>query len=112
MEVIRGCAERLRHLKKYAEGDLGNRSFYFRGAGNTMNLKAQNLAIFTQISEGLDEVTWGHHFKDGDFSRWFRSQIKDPHLAGETQRIEQRSDLSISEARRLICELIRARYTL
>lgn len=109
---IPGRAERLRHLRKYAEGNLGKHSFYFRGPEKKLNLKAQNLAIFIQISEGLDEMTWGHHLKHGDYSRWFRLQIKDPHLADETERIERRSDLGIGEARRLVCELISARYTM
>lgn len=34
------------------------RSFYFRGPGNRHNLKAQNLAIFSQIADGIDEETW------------------------------------------------------
>jgi hydroxymethylpyrimidine pyrophosphatase-like HAD family hydrolase len=112
MEVIAGHSERLRHLRKYAEGDLGNHSFYFIGPENKLRLKAQNLILFSQISEGLDEETWNFHFKRGDFSRWFSQQIKDQHLASETHRIEQRTDLIPQEARRLVCELIRVRYAI
>ncbi|MEO7165123.1 MAG: phosphoglycolate phosphatase, partial [Bdellovibrionia bacterium] len=112
MESIPGHSERLRHLRKYAEGDLGNHSFYFRGRDHHLNLKAQNLLIFNQISEGLDEETWDYHFRQGDYSRWFRSRVKDEHLADETHRIEQRRDLKPNEARNLICELIRARYAI
>jgi HAD superfamily hydrolase (TIGR01484 family) len=112
MEVIVGHSERLRHLRKYAEGDLGNHSFYFTGPHNKLRLKAQNLILFSQISEGLDEETWTFHFKRGDYSHWFRQRIKDPFLANETHRIEQRQDLKSREARKLVCELIRARYAI
>jgi uncharacterized protein (DUF2384 family) len=41
---IPGRTQHRRHLRKYAEGDLGpERSFYFRGRDGKLNLKAQNL---------------------------------------------------------------------
>jgi HAD superfamily hydrolase (TIGR01484 family) len=112
LETIRGNEDLFRHLRKYAEGDLGNHSFYFRGREGHLNLKAQNLLFFNQISEGLDEATWSHHFKNGDYSRWFRQHVKDEFLADETQRLERRVDLSPQDARTLVCEMIRARYTI
>ena len=37
-------SERRRHLRKYAQGELGpDRSFYFRGPEGKLNLRAQNL---------------------------------------------------------------------
>ncbi|MDD3448534.1 MAG: HAD-IIB family hydrolase [Gammaproteobacteria bacterium] len=105
-------AERIRHQRKYAEGDLRWRSFYFRGPEQRHNLKAQNLAIFCQIAEGIDDDVWMFHLRRGDYSNWFRHAIKDDHLARETARIECRNDLAAAETRKLICELIRARYTL
>ncbi len=36
-----------------------------------MNLKAQNLMIFLQIAEGIDDVTWMHHLRKKDYSDWF-----------------------------------------
>lgn len=46
-------ALRRRHLRKYAEGDLGaDRSFYFPGRDGKLNLKAQNLIAFMQIADG------------------------------------------------------------
>ncbi len=48
-------AERRRHRRKYAEGELRpDLCFYFRGPEGKLNLKAQNLAIFLQIADGLD----------------------------------------------------------
>ena len=102
-----------RHTRKYAEGDLGaERSFFFRGPGNRHNLRAQNLMIFAQMAEGIDEETWMFHLRRGDYSRWFRSSVKDRYLSEQTERIEQRHDLQPAETRRLIRSLIDARYTL
>ena len=52
-------AERRRHLRKYAEGDLGaDQSFYFRGPDGQANLRAQNLQLFLQLADGVDDETW------------------------------------------------------
>jgi hypothetical protein len=112
MKPERGRAERLRHLRKYAEGDLRSHSFYFRGPDGRLNLKAQNLAVFCQIAEGIDEATWMFHLRRGDYSRWFRSSVKDSYLADEAERVERRQDLAPAQTRALIRELVDARYTL
>jgi HAD superfamily hydrolase (TIGR01484 family) len=112
MRPERGRAERIRHLRKYAEGNLGWHSFYFRGPDARHNLKAQNLGVFCQMAEGIDEATWLFHLRRGDYSRWFRGAIKDGYLADEAERIERRPDLSAQQTRALIRELVHARYTL
>ena len=112
IKCLLGSAERIRHRRKYAEGNMRYRSFYFRGPDNRHNLKAQNLAVFAQIAEGIDEATWLFHLRRGDYSRWFRGSVKDSSLAEQAERIEQRQDLRPSETRRLIRSLIEARYTL
>jgi hydroxymethylpyrimidine pyrophosphatase-like HAD family hydrolase len=112
MKLASGRAERIRHLRKYAEGNMRNDSFYFRGPAGRHNLKAQNLVIFSQIAEGIDEETWLFHLRRGDYSRWFRYAVKDPYLAEQTERIEQRQDLQAAETRELIRSFIEARYTL
>ena len=105
--------QRRRHQRKYAEGELPeNRSFYFRGPGHRLNLRAQNLILFIQIAEGIDDDTWLHHLRQGDYSRWFREAIKDDKLADETSKIEAAPELSASQSRRLIKELVEKRYTL
>ena len=49
---------RARHIRKYAEGALGeDKSFYFRGPANALNLRAQNLTIFMQMADGVDDET-------------------------------------------------------
>lgn len=112
LRAQRGRSERLRHRRKYAEGHLRWHSFYFRGPDGRHNLKAQNLAVFCQIAQGIDEVTWMFHLKRGDYSNWFRNAIKDEFLASEAQRIERRTDLSPWQTREAIRELVNARYTL
>ncbi|MGQ3684628.1 MAG: HAD-IIB family hydrolase [Candidatus Loosdrechtia sp.] len=109
---IPGRAERIRHHRKYAEGNLRWHSFYFRGPDGRHNLKAQNLAIFCQIAEGIDQETWMFHLYRGDYARWFRHAVKDNFLAEETERIECRTDLAPWQTRQMITELINARYTL
>jgi hypothetical protein len=91
---------------------MRHNSFYFRGPDGRHNLKAQNLVIFAQTAEGIDEETWLFHLYRGDYSRWFRDAVKDAYLADQTERIEQRQDLQPGETRDLIRSFIEARYTL
>ncbi|MCF6159513.1 MAG: DUF87 domain-containing protein [wastewater metagenome] len=112
MLPAQGRAERIRHHRKYAEGDLRFHSFYFRGHDGRHNLKAQNLAIFCQIAQGIDQETWMFHLHRGDYSRWFRHAVKDDFLADEVDRIERRTDLAPWQTRQMIIELIHTRYTL
>jgi Family of unknown function (DUF5752) len=104
--------ERQRHVRKYAEGELGPElSFYFRGPEGKLNLRAQNLHIFMQIADGVDDETWLHHLSNSDFSNWFRCTIKDHDLADETAQIEQNQSLSPRQSREALRELIEKRYT-
>jgi len=112
MRKLPGRIERIRHLRKYAEGHMRHHSFYFRGPARRHNLRAQNLVIFSQIADGIDEETWLYHLYRGDYSRWFRDAVKDPYLADYTEQIEQRKDLRPGETRDLIRSFIEARYTL
>jgi hypothetical protein len=62
------------------------------------------------LDEGLDAETWLHHLRQGDYSRWFRTHIKDDQLASDAERIEQQTDLSADESRARIGELIQRYY--
>ncbi len=109
---IASTADRKRHRRKYAHGELSeDNSFYFRGPEHKLNLRAQNLMIFLQLAEGVDDDTWRYHLRAGDYSRWFRENIKDPELASEAERIERARDLSPRESREKIREAIEHRYT-
>lgn len=112
MQPLPGRIERIRHKRKYAEGDLRWLSFYFRGPDCRHNLKAQNLSVFCQIAEGIDEQSWMYHLRRGDYSRWFRHSVRDGFLADEAERIEQREDIAPWQSRKIITELIHTRYTL
>jgi hypothetical protein len=67
--------------------------------------------VFKQLAEGIDDETWLHHLKRGEYSKWFRKTIKDDDLAAETERIERNNDLKASESRRRILNAIDQRYT-
>ncbi|HMV48875.1 MAG TPA: phosphoglycolate phosphatase, partial [Blastocatellia bacterium] len=102
---------RRRHHRKYAEGEMPpENSFYFRGPEEKLNLRAQNLMVFMQLAEGVDDETWLHHLKRGDYSDWFRKVIHDDELAEETVQVEQQT-LSALESRRHILNAIERRYT-
>jgi len=105
-------AERQRHVRKYAEGELGpDRSFYFRGPGERLNLRAQNLTLFLQLADGVDDETWMHHLRRGDYSRWFREAIKNPELAAEVAAIEADSAADPAGSRAAIRAAVEQRYT-
>jgi HAD superfamily hydrolase (TIGR01484 family) len=105
--------DRRRHRRKYAEGELGpDRSFYFRGPGERLNLRAQNLILFRQIADGVDDATWLHHLRRGDYSHWFSNSIKDDALAAEAKRIEELAEVSPQKSRALIKAAIEHHYTL
>jgi hydroxymethylpyrimidine pyrophosphatase-like HAD family hydrolase len=104
--------ERRRHIRKYAEGQLGeDKSFYFRGPDNRLNLRAQNLSMFVQIADGVDDATWLHHLRAGDYSRWLRDAIKDRELAREAAEAEASPEADAAASRERIRTAIERRYT-
>jgi hypothetical protein len=106
-------SERRRHSRKYAEGNLGpDRSFHFRGPEGALNLRAQNLNLFLQIGDGIDDATWMFHLKRGDYSEWFREMIKDAEMADEARNVEQQPNVSPVDSREAIRALVERRYTL
>ncbi len=112
IKTIPGETDRKRHRRKYASGELVEQeSFYFRGPDGKLNLRAQNLNLFTQLAEGVDDDTWMHHLRRSDYSKWFRKHIKDADLAAEAEGIERQSVISPAESRKLIKAAIERRYT-
>ena len=105
-------SDRRRHRRKYSEGELGeDKSFYFRGPENRLNLRAQNLELFMQLADGVDDETWRHHLRQHDVSQWFRTAIKDASLADEALEVENQPDLSSADSRARIRAAIQQRYT-
>lgn len=113
VKILPGRTERRRHNRKYAEGELPpERSFFFRGPENKLNLRAQNLFLFMQIAEGVDDETWLHHLRQGDYSKWFREGLKDEKLAEDTQVIERDEGQGAGESRAEVRKAIERHYTL
>jgi hydroxymethylpyrimidine pyrophosphatase-like HAD family hydrolase len=105
-------SERRRHHRKYAKGELAPElSFYFRGPEDKLKLRAQNLVVFLQLADGVDDETWLYHLRRDEYSRWFREVIKDEELAEEAAVIEQQQNISADESRKLIRAAIEQRYT-
>jgi hypothetical protein len=112
VKALRPQQAKNRHVRKYAEGELPKDfSFYFRGPDNRLNLRAQNLMLFAQIAEGVDDATWEHHRRIGDYSGWFRRVIKDEELAAEAAAAESDANLDPAESRVRIIDAIHRRYT-
>ena len=65
-----------------------------------------------QIADGVDDETWGHHLRQGDYSRWLRERIKDDAVAAEAAAIEAQTQLSPRESRAAFRSLIERHYTL
>ncbi len=112
VRIIPAKAEHHRHVRKYAEGTLPDeRCFYFRGPHGKLNLKAQNLMLFIQIAEGVDDETWLFHLQAGDYSQWFRKDIHDDRLADAASTIEKSPNPSPATTRQKMRELIEQHYT-
>lgn len=111
VKTVQSTRERLRHVRQYAEGELSpEQSFYFRGPQSKMNLRAQNLQTFLQLADGIDDETWTHHLRRGDYSAWFGSRIKDEELKRLVEQVEKDLELSPQESRRKVRLAIEARY--
>jgi hypothetical protein len=105
-------SQRRRHRRKYAAGELGeDKSFYFRGPNRKLNLRAQNMNLFAQLAEGLDDETWSFHLMQADYSRWLRETIRDEDLAEIVGSVEKDRTLGPKESRQRIIEAIRRHYT-
>jgi len=104
-------SERKRHVRKYATGELRpDKSFYFRGPEARLNLRAQNLQVFLQLAQGVDDETWMHHLRQGDYSKWLRDAIRDEALAEEVARVERHGG-DPAATRQEIQKLVEDRYT-
>lgn len=100
-----------RHVRKYAQGTLGeDKSFYFQGPKGALNLRAQNLMVFLQMAEGVDDDTWLFHLRRQDYSRWVREAIADEDLATEIERVETAED-DAAASRAQVNEIVKRRYT-
>jgi hydroxymethylpyrimidine pyrophosphatase-like HAD family hydrolase len=104
-------SERRRHRRKYAEGDFGPCSFFFRGPQGALNLRAQNLQVFAELAAGVDDDTWEYHLRRGDVTRWLADCVKDAELTAVVEAIAGRRDTAPAASRHDVIEAINARYT-
>jgi hydroxymethylpyrimidine pyrophosphatase-like HAD family hydrolase len=112
IRLRRGKKPSPRHRRKYAEAELPeDRSFYFRGPDQKLNLRAQNLKLFIQIAAGVDDESWLHHLHRQDYSRWVKEALKDDSLANEIGQIETDCRDSVNQSRTQIFSAIERRYT-
>jgi hypothetical protein len=63
------------------------------------------------MADGVDDETWLHHLRGGDYSRWFRLTIKDDELAAEASQIEQDLSLGPRQSRAALRAAIEKRYS-
>jgi HAD superfamily hydrolase (TIGR01484 family) len=103
--------EHQRHRHGYLEGDMdAEHRFYLRGPKCELNLPAQNLRIFMQVGEGVDDDTWLYHLSEGDYDRWFRNIIKDEGLAETAEKLRSNGQVSAKDSRQQIFDYIRQKY--
>jgi len=67
--------------------------------------------MFLQLAEGVDDETWMHHLRRGDYSNWFEQVIKDHELAEAANKIEQDRNQTPAESKKKIKEAVDGRYT-
>jgi hypothetical protein len=111
LKRIEPKGEHLRHQRTYLDGEMDeDMRFYFRGPENELNLGVQNLRMFMQIADGVDDATWEHHLRRGDYANWFREVILDDDLAALASRLEKDRKLSAQESREQLAKFILEKY--
>ena len=104
-------SEHQRHRHGYLDGDMdAEHRFYFRGRKGELNLAAQNLRLFVQLGEGVDDETWLYHLHEGDYEEWFRDVIKDEELASVAAKLREEPKISAAESRERVFDFIRQKY--
>jgi len=108
-----GRAERRMQKRKVAEGRLPDeRTFVFRGPAGKLHLKAYNLMTFLELAGGVDDDTWLHHLKGGEYSKWFRDAIRDEDLARDVAEAEAKYTKDPAAGREAVRKAVEQRYTL
>lgn len=103
--------EHQRHRHGYLDGDMDEEHrFYFRGPKGELNLPAQNLRMFMQLGEGVDDDTWLYHLRKGHYDRWFRDVIQDDDLAEWTVSLRNNGIASAAKSREQLFDYIRQKY--
>ncbi|MEA2717030.1 MAG: hypothetical protein QOI99_1347 [Actinomycetota bacterium] len=102
-----------RRRQRQARSDLGaDRSFVFRSQGGAVDVAAHDLVRFVRLAQTVDDSTWLHHLRVGDYSRWFREVVGDDDLAAIVARMEGTDAVTATESRRRVVTAIGRRYAL
>jgi hypothetical protein len=108
-----GRVDRQMHKRKYAEGRLpDDRTFVFRGPKGKLHLRAYNLMTFLELAGGVDDATWLHHLKGGEYSKWVREAIRDEDLARDVAEAEAKHTRDPAAGREAVRRAVEQRYTL
>jgi hypothetical protein len=111
MSVRPSRLERRRHIAKFVEGELSPaNSFYFAGPEGKLHLRAQNFKIFLQLADGVDDATWMHHLRQGDYSRWIEAQTRDAEVAAAVAEIEKQTGSAPAESRASLKSVLEKHY--
>jgi hydroxymethylpyrimidine pyrophosphatase-like HAD family hydrolase len=109
--IAAGRTERRPHLRRWAESQLDEgKSLWLRGPEGRLNLRAATLSEFVRLAEGVDDGTWLHHLRRGDYSTWFRDGIRDEALAERAAEVERDKELPAGDSRLRVVAAIRERY--
>jgi hydroxymethylpyrimidine pyrophosphatase-like HAD family hydrolase len=111
LKRIEPKGEHLRHKRTYLDGEMDeDLRFYFRGPENTLNIGVQNLRLFMQVGDGVDDETWLYHLHRGDYANWFRDVILDEQLAALAHQLKENRELEPKESRQQISKFILEKY--
>lgn len=101
---------RRRHSAKAVAGDVGEgERLVVTGPDAALSLEVRNLSELVRIAEGVDDATWSHHLRQGDWSAWVRDVIGDEELADAIETIATK-DLDLDASRRALHEEVATRY--
>ena len=101
---------RRRHSAKIVAGDVGEgERLVVTGPDGALSLEVRNLSELVRIAEGVDDGTWSHHLREGDWSGWVRDAIGDDELAEAIETIAAK-DLDPGGSRRALRDEVAARY--
>jgi low affinity Fe/Cu permease len=102
-----------RRRQRHARSDLGpDGSFVFRSQGGTVDVAAQDLVRFVRLAQTVDDSTWLHHLRVGDYSRWFREVLGDDELASLVAPMEGSDAVGAVESRRRVVAAVGRRYAI
>jgi low affinity Fe/Cu permease len=102
-----------RRRQRHARSDLGfDRGFVFRSPEGTVDEAARDLVRFVRLAESVDDATWLHHLRLGDYSRWFREVVGDDDLASLVASMERADVVSAAESRNRVVATIDRRYAI